>query len=80
MQQYFVLLQCLLFLVFAGDENRAMLLELGAVERLLKHITSEEKTVRRNSVMVLGVLSTHRKLLNVCCLQIPSKFYDYLFV
>ncbi|XP_071838441.1 armadillo repeat-containing protein 3-like [Apostichopus japonicus] len=41
------------------DENRAMLLELGAVERLLKHITSEEKTVRRNSVMVLGVLSTH---------------------
>lgn len=41
------------------DENRAMLLELGALERLLKHISSEEKTVRRNAVMVLGVLSTH---------------------
>ena len=40
-----------------GEENRQTLLDLGAVERLLKHITSEDKMIRRNATMCLGTMS-----------------------
>nr|XP_054771281.1 armadillo repeat-containing protein 3-like [Lytechinus pictus] len=44
------------------DENRGMLLEHGAGEHLLKLIASEEKTVRRNAIMTLGVMSAHNEV------------------
>ena len=53
-----------------GDENKALLMEMGAVPPLLKLITSEEKTVRRNAIMTLGVLSAHRTWFIASVLQV----------
>ncbi|XP_033637394.1 armadillo repeat-containing protein 3-like [Asterias rubens] len=41
------------------DENKALLMDMGAIPSLLRLITSEEKTVRRNATMTLGVISAH---------------------
>ncbi|XP_073485866.1 armadillo repeat-containing protein 3 [Aquarana catesbeiana] len=49
-----------------GDENKVTLLGLGAVESLSKLISHEDKTVRRNAVMVCGIMAAHndvRKLM-----------------
>ncbi|KAM4705175.1 armadillo repeat-containing protein 3 [Rhinophrynus dorsalis] len=49
-----------------GDENKLMLLELGAVESLSKLISHEDKIVRRSATMVCGIMASHndvRKLL-----------------
>ncbi|KAM5156632.1 armadillo repeat-containing protein 3 [Mantella aurantiaca] len=49
-----------------GDENKVSLLGLGAVESLCKLISHEDKTVRRNAVMVCGIMAAHndvRKLM-----------------
>ncbi|XP_064019015.1 armadillo repeat-containing protein 3 isoform X2 [Pogoniulus pusillus] len=42
-----------------GDENKVTLLGLGAVERLYKLISHEDLTVRRNAVVVLGIMSSN---------------------
>ncbi|XP_012933321.1 armadillo repeat-containing protein 3 isoform X6 [Heterocephalus glaber] len=42
-----------------GEENKATLLELGAVEPLTKLITHEDKIVRRNATMILGILTSN---------------------
>ncbi|KAK1172066.1 armadillo repeat-containing protein 3 isoform X1 [Acipenser oxyrinchus oxyrinchus] len=42
-----------------GDENKATLVELGAVEPLSKLISNEDKAVRMNAVMALGVMASH---------------------
>ncbi|XP_041103023.1 armadillo repeat-containing protein 3-like [Polyodon spathula] len=42
-----------------GDENKATLVELGAVEPLSKLISNEDKVVRINAVMALGVMASH---------------------
>ncbi|XP_077010151.1 armadillo repeat-containing protein 3 isoform X2 [Tamandua tetradactyla] len=42
-----------------GEENKATLLELGAVEPLTKLLTHEDKTVRRNATMISGVLASN---------------------
>ncbi|RXM27283.1 Armadillo repeat-containing protein 3 [Acipenser ruthenus] len=42
-----------------GDENKATLVELGAVEPLSKLISNEDKAVRINAVMALGVMASH---------------------
>nr|XP_019596626.1 PREDICTED: armadillo repeat-containing protein 3 isoform X3 [Rhinolophus sinicus] len=42
-----------------GEENKATLLELGAVEPLTKLLTHEDKTVRRNATMIVGILSSN---------------------
>ncbi|XP_038051297.1 armadillo repeat-containing protein 3-like [Patiria miniata] len=47
------------------DENKALLMEMGAAPPLLKLITSEEKTVRRNATMTLGVMSAHPEVRRV---------------
>ncbi|XP_023564487.1 armadillo repeat-containing protein 3-like [Octodon degus] len=50
----------------SGEENKATLLELGAVEPLTKLLTHEDKIVRRNATMILGILTSNndvRKLL-----------------
>jgi len=41
----------------AGDENRQELLNLGALEPLLKQVLSEDKVVRRNATMCLGTMA-----------------------
>lgn len=41
----------------AGDENRQELLNLGALEPLLKQVMSEDKVVRRNATMCLGTMA-----------------------
>ncbi|XP_069314948.1 armadillo repeat-containing protein 3 [Eulemur rufifrons] len=49
-----------------GEENKATLLELGAVEPLTKLLTHEDKIVRRNATMIFGILASNsdvRKLL-----------------
>uniref|UniRef100_A0A8C4RQY6 Armadillo repeat containing 3 n=1 Tax=Erpetoichthys calabaricus TaxID=27687 RepID=A0A8C4RQY6_ERPCA len=40
-----------------GDENKAILAELGALEPISRLIKHEDKPVRRSAVMVLGVIS-----------------------
>ncbi|KAF6371406.1 armadillo repeat containing 3 [Rhinolophus ferrumequinum] len=42
-----------------GEENKASLLELGAVEPVTKLLTHEDKTVRRNATMIFGILSSN---------------------
>ncbi|XP_064636368.1 armadillo repeat-containing protein 3-like isoform X2 [Lineus longissimus] len=48
------------------DENKKILLDLGAVDKLLKLIQNEDRIIRRNACMALGVMAAHadvRKLL-----------------
>ena len=45
----------------AGEENRQELLNLGALEPLLKQIMSEDKVVRRNATMCLGTMAQNGK-------------------
>ena len=49
------------FYFFKGDENKKQLLDLGAMEHVLHLMQSEDKIVRRNSCMVTGVMTAHRK-------------------
>ncbi|XP_072010274.1 armadillo repeat-containing protein 3 isoform X2 [Engystomops pustulosus] len=42
-----------------GDENKVTLLGLGAVESLSKLISQEDKIVRRNAIMVCGIMAAH---------------------
>ncbi|XP_010618128.1 armadillo repeat-containing protein 3 isoform X2 [Fukomys damarensis] len=42
-----------------GEENKATLLQLGAVEPLTKLLTHEDKTVRRNATMIFGILTSN---------------------
>lgn len=51
----------LILLVMSGEENKATLLELGAVEPLTKLLTHEDKTVRRNATMIFGILASNSK-------------------
>jgi len=44
-----------------GDENKKQLLDLGAVEHLLGLMQSEDRIVRRNACMAVGVMTAHRK-------------------
>ena len=48
-----------LCLRFSGDENKKTLLDLNAHEALLKLVTHEERLVRRNAVMAIGVMARH---------------------
>ena len=48
-------------IIFVGDENKKQLLDLGAMEHVLHLMQSEDKIVRRNSCMVTGVMTGHRK-------------------
>lgn len=43
----------------SGEENKATLLELGAVEPLTKLLTHEDKVVRRNATMIFGILASN---------------------
>jgi HEAT repeat protein len=45
----------------SGEENKATLLELGAVEPLTKLLTHEDKIVRRNATMIFGILASNSK-------------------
>ena len=47
--------------LLTGDENKKTLLDLNAHLLLFKLLTHEEKTVRRNATMALGVIASHRK-------------------
>lgn len=49
--------------VMVGEENKATLLELGAVEPLTKLLTHEDKIVRRNATMIFGILASNSKYL-----------------
>ncbi|XP_074430576.1 armadillo repeat-containing protein 3 isoform X2 [Larus michahellis] len=42
-----------------GDENKVTLLGLGAVEHLYKLISHEDPIVRRNAIMVLGIMASN---------------------
>ncbi|KAK3779638.1 hypothetical protein RRG08_040361 [Elysia crispata] len=41
------------------DENKKLLLDLGAVDPLLNLIAQEDRTVRRHAIMALGVMCAH---------------------
>ncbi|XP_050953871.1 armadillo repeat-containing protein 3 [Labeo rohita] len=45
-----------------GDENKASLMCLGAIEPLSRLISHEDKTVRRNAVMALGVMASNNEV------------------
>ena len=52
----------ILFLpIMSGEENKSTLLELGAVETLTKLLTHEDKIVRRNATMIIGILVSNSK-------------------
>ena len=57
-------------MIFVGDENKKQLLDLGAMEHVLHLMQSEDKIVRRNSCMVTGVMTGHRKF------SIASDFFQ----
>lgn len=42
-----------------GDENKKLLLDLGAVDALLKLVQHEDRIIRRNACMALGVMALH---------------------
>lgn len=42
-----------------GDENRVSLLGLGALEPLCQLITHNNKLVKRNAFMALGIMATN---------------------
>uniref|UniRef100_A0A8B7W429 Armadillo repeat-containing protein 3 n=1 Tax=Castor canadensis TaxID=51338 RepID=A0A8B7W429_CASCN len=46
-------------LLSISEENKATLLELGAVEPLTKLLTHEDKIVRRNATMIFGILASN---------------------
>ena len=54
-------MQIIFFNGCAGDENRQELLNMGALEPLLKQIMSEDKVVRRNATMCLGTMAQNGK-------------------
>lgn len=57
---------CFNFVIKDREQNSVVLLEFGAVERLIVLMTSADKSVRRHSLMVLGLMSsvqTVRKVL-----------------
>ncbi|GAB0184782.1 armadillo repeat-containing protein 3 [Grus japonensis] len=43
-----------------GDENKVALLGLGAVEHLYKLISHEDPIVRRNAIMVFGIMASNQ--------------------
>ncbi|XP_026056789.1 armadillo repeat-containing protein 3 [Carassius auratus] len=45
-----------------GDENKTSLMCLGAVEPLSRLISHEDRTVRRNAVMALGVMASNNEV------------------
>ncbi|XP_070564902.1 armadillo repeat-containing protein 3-like isoform X2 [Ptychodera flava] len=47
------------------DDNKALLLELGVIQPLLKLISAEDKIVRRNSTMALGAMSVYSEVRKV---------------
>lgn len=51
--------------IYLGDENKKTLLDLDSIDPLLRLVQGEDKTVRRNACMALGVMCAHRKLLSV---------------
>ncbi|XP_031470212.1 armadillo repeat-containing protein 3 isoform X1 [Phasianus colchicus] len=62
-----------------GDENKVTLLGLGTVERLYKLISHEDPIVRRNAMMVLGIMASNhdvKKLLRE--LDVTSSLLSHL--
>ncbi|XP_072185044.1 armadillo repeat-containing protein 3 [Excalfactoria chinensis] len=62
-----------------GDENKVTLLGLGAVERLYKLISHEDPIVRRNAIMVFGIMASNhdvKKLLRE--LNVTSSLLSHL--
>ncbi|XP_048807134.1 armadillo repeat-containing protein 3 isoform X3 [Lagopus muta] len=62
-----------------GDENKVTLLGLGAVERLYKLISHEDPIVRRNAMMVFGIMASNhdvKKLLRE--LDVTSSLLSHL--
>ncbi|XP_021242945.1 armadillo repeat-containing protein 3 isoform X4 [Numida meleagris] len=62
-----------------GDENKVTLLGLGAVERLYKLISHEDPVVRRNAMMVFGIMASNhdvKKLLRE--LDVTSSLLSHL--
>ena len=57
------------YIVILAEENKKLLLDLGAVEALLPLIQHEERIIRRNACMALGTMTAHRKtyVLEVLC-------------
>ncbi|XP_007504933.2 armadillo repeat-containing protein 3 isoform X2 [Monodelphis domestica] len=48
-----------------GEENKATLLELGAMEPLTKLLKHEDKIVRRNATMIFGILASNNDVKKV---------------
>lgn len=51
--------------IIAGDENKKQLLDLGAGEALLKLMQSEDRIVRRNACMAMGVMTANRMFIKI---------------
>lgn len=51
----------IVYLSISGDENRITLMGLGAVEPLSRLISHEDKSVRRNAFMALGIMASNGK-------------------
>lgn len=51
--------------IISGDENKKQLLDLGAGEALLKLMQSEDRIVRRNACMAMGVMTANRMFIKI---------------
>lgn len=45
-----------------GEDNKKVLLDLGAVDCLLKLLQHEDRIVRRNACMVFGLMTSHGEM------------------
>jgi len=47
----------------AGEDNKKVLLDLGAVEHFLRLLQHDDRIVRRNACMVFGLMTSHGELI-----------------
>ena len=47
------------FICSAGEDNKKVLLDLGAVDYFLKLLQHEDRIVRRNACMAFGLMTSH---------------------
>uniref|UniRef100_A0A8D2P1F6 Armadillo repeat containing 3 n=1 Tax=Zosterops lateralis melanops TaxID=1220523 RepID=A0A8D2P1F6_ZOSLA len=57
-----------------GDENKVTLLGLGALEHLYKLLSHEDPLVRRNAIMVFGIMASNSKSLKVLLFFTVEKY------
>jgi len=68
-----------MYILDVGNANKKLLLELNCLPKLLKLILSENRTIRRDAILVLGSMSKYCEL--VCAVSsINQSINQYSFI